>query len=93
MNDNIGLFLHVSLLESKPGRDFLRDTIENSTLTKRCIVTIGEDGEFEIVPASPAIAKSLVDSTFPYFVENCKNDGFIYLSLESIKRLLKCSID
>lgn len=93
MNDNIGFFLDLSVLECEPGRDFLRNAIKNSILTKRCIVTIGEDGEFEIVPASPAILNSLVDSAFPYFVEDHKNDGFIYLSLESLKRLLKYFVD
>lgn len=93
LSDNtIEVFVLSILRQSEPGRDFLRNAIKNSTLTKRCIITIGEDGEFKIVPAPPAIVNSLVDSVFLHFVEQKKNDGFDYVSVEFLKIILECPI-
>lgn len=80
------LFINNNLLMSECGFEKLRGFLaENEVLHHSIISGITED---ELIVIPPSTRYSLTDTAFQYHVEQYVKDGYIYLSLESLKKML-----
>ncbi len=87
-DNEIKLFVHADILRLQNGFDEMRKCLlSNNVFLNHSFIKLGENGLEVIKPTIAQQKYSLTDVCFQYFVEQKVMDGYIYCTLDSLKKI------